>query len=55
MRVLQTPDHHWRAELHRDGWRLWWHGGLMIDRATLDQVVAKMLELGGTPEELAED
>ncbi len=55
MRVLRTPDGAWSAELHRDGWRLYHLGVLRLWRATLDQLVAKMLDLGGDPEQLRED
>ncbi len=55
MRVLRTPDKAWRAEQHRDGWRLTHLGVLLLTRATLDQVVARLLDRGVDPETLVED
>lgn len=40
----------WRAEEHRDGWRLFRHGGLLLDRAVLDQVMLRLLAEGVDPE-----
>lgn len=51
-RVLVTPDRRWRAEQRRDGWQLTWDGFLVLQRATLDQVTMKMIDLGGDPETL---
>jgi hypothetical protein len=55
VRVLRTADKLWRAEQHRDGWRLTHLGVLLLTRATLDQVVNRMIEGGGKPEDLFED
>ncbi len=55
MRILRTPDRAWRAEERRDGWRLYHLGVLRLWRATLGQLVAKMFDLGGDPEQLRED
>lgn len=54
-RVLVSPDRRWRADWRRDGWELTLDGFLVLQRGTLDQVVAKMLDLGGDPETLRED
>lgn len=40
----------WRAEQHRDGWRLTMHGGLVLERVSLDRVVAYLVEHGVNPE-----
>lgn len=55
MRILRTPDRLWRAEQHRDGWRLYRFDMLVLTRATLDELVALMLEMGGDPTELVDD
>ncbi len=55
MRVLRTPDKTWRAELWSDGWRLTHHGVLLLSRATLDEVVAYMLDRGADPQTMIED
>lgn len=52
MRILRTPDREWRAEEHRNGWRLYRWNFLVLDRATLDQVVNHMLDAGADPEDL---
>jgi hypothetical protein len=52
--VLETPDRTWRLEQRSDGLRLYHHGFLVLERATPDQVVAYMLNLGADPEQLAE-
>lgn len=54
MRILRNPDREWRAEQHRDGWRLYRWDFLVLTRATLDQVVDHILDAGGRPEDLAE-
>jgi hypothetical protein len=54
VKVLLTADGVWRAELWPDGWRLFHHGGLVLTRGTLDQLVNKMLDFGGRPEDLTE-
>ncbi len=55
MRVLRSPDRAWRAELWPDGWRLTHLGVLLLTRATLDQMVDRMLEAGADPSQLVED
>jgi hypothetical protein len=55
VRVLRTPDRRWRAELRPDGWRLTLDGFPVLTAATLDQVVAYMLDAGADPRELVED
>ncbi len=53
--MLRTPDKTWRAEQHRDGWRLTHLGVLLLTRATLDQVVGYMLDRNADPATLIED
>ncbi len=55
MRVLRSPDRRWRAELWPDGWRLHHLGVQLLSRATLDQVVGRMLDDGADPSDLVED
>lgn len=56
MRVLTWRGRTWRAEQWPDGWRLT-HGdargghGLILTKATLDQVTAKLLDEGVDPVE----
>lgn len=47
--VLVSRDGVWRAERRGDGWRLFRLGGLVLQRATLDGVVAFLLERGVDP------
>lgn len=57
-RVLKSPGRSptWRAEEYGPNlWRLLHHGGLVLDRASLDAVVTLVLDMGGDPTELAED
>lgn len=43
----ERPIPTWRVELHDDGWyRLLHHGGVVLDRASLD-AVAKHLDAAG--------
>lgn len=46
MQVLVSRDGVWRAEQHRDGWRLYQHGGLVLERASLDRLVGFLVEQG---------
>ncbi len=50
MKVITWQGRVWRAEEHRDGWRLFQHGGQRLSRATLDEVVALLLAEGVDPE-----
>lgn len=52
MRILRTPDREWRAEQHRDGWRLYRWDFLVLTKATLDQLAGYMLDAGADPEDL---
>lgn len=40
----------WRAEQWPDGWRLHYLGGLVLSRASLDEVVTRLLREGVDPE-----
>lgn len=54
--MLKSRDRVWRAEQHADGWRLTMHGGLVLSRASLDRVVAYLLDAGVDPaRDLVED
>jgi hypothetical protein len=55
VRVLKSRDGQWRAEEHRDGWRLFRHGGLILDRASLDRLAAELLENAVVPDDLQAD
>lgn len=50
MRVLSWLGGRWRAEEHRDGWRLFYLGGQMASRLTLDGMVRFLLDNGVDPE-----
>ncbi len=54
MRILRSPDREWRLEEHRDGLRLYRWDFLVLTKATMDRVVAYMLDAGADPEQLAE-
>jgi hypothetical protein len=56
MRVLVSRDGRWRVEFRDDGWYLWLLGGPILLRATLDQVVGRLLDEGVDPaKDLVED
>lgn len=44
-----TGDKVWRAEQRPDGWRVYFCGGLVLQRATLDEVVKHLLAKGVAP------
>lgn len=46
VQVLKSRDGVWRLEQRRDGCWLYMHGGLVLSRASLDQVARYLLEAG---------
>lgn len=50
VRVIEWQQGRWRAEEHRDGWRLYYLRGQMLSRASLDQVVRFLLDNHVDPE-----
>lgn len=50
VRVLTWQDGRWRAEEWPDGWRLFYVGGRVLSRASLDQVVRYLLDNHVDPE-----
>lgn len=50
VRVLTWQDGRWRAEQWPDGWRLFYLGGQMASKLTLDQMVRFLLDNGVNPE-----
>lgn len=49
MRVVTWRGRRWRAEEHRDGWKLYQLGFLRLDKASLDQVTRMLLAEGVDP------
>ncbi len=54
MRVLISPDRRWRAEQRGDGWWLFYDGGLLLARVSLDDVVSYLIDAGVDPTALVE-
>jgi hypothetical protein len=48
--VLVSRDRVWRADLAPSGWELTFHGGKVLSPASLDRVVAYLMDKGLYPE-----
>lgn len=53
--VLRSRDGVWRAERRRTGWDVYELGGLVLHGASLDRMVAYLLERGVDPQALVQD
>lgn len=55
MRVLRSPDREWRLEVRGDVCTLYRHGGVVVERTSMQRVVDYLLGEGVDPTTFVED